>query len=194
TTLPIMQNTFRQACRKDTINLDGVNGLDTYLRVYDSAGTLIASNDDFDVTTSLTAWAADPTRNHGWALLPTGSNGVDFYSTDNVSYWVPRISVDYLAPNGDLHADTPDASATTLDLSSGSAGVSGTFEAAGGTLSPPMASSKLPNEIPAIEDRSQDAFTVRACVRRCSAQIMLRAPTDVVLGRDCLSFSLNSSC
>jgi hypothetical protein len=86
---------------------------------------------DIDVTTSVTAWAADPTTNHGWAMLPTGSNGVDFYSTNNVSYWVPRISVEYLAPTGDLHADVADSSATELDLSSGSAGVSGTLETAG---------------------------------------------------------------
>lgn len=86
---------------------------------------------NFDVTTSLIAWAADPSTNHGWALLPTGSNGVDFYSTNNVSYWVPRISIDYLAPNGDLHSDTPDASASVLDLSSGATTTFGTLEAAG---------------------------------------------------------------
>ncbi len=86
---------------------------------------------DIDVTASLSAWMADPSSNHGWAMLPTGTNGVDFYSTNNVSYWVPRISVDYLLSDSDLHADSPDSTATILDVNSGEATAFGTFETAG---------------------------------------------------------------
>jgi len=86
---------------------------------------------DLDVTASLAAWATAPESNFGWAMLPTDTNSVQFYTSDNVSYWVPRISVDYLSPNGDLHSNTPDATATPLDLSSGTATTLGTFEAAG---------------------------------------------------------------
>ena len=86
---------------------------------------------DIDVTASLSAWMADPSSNHGWAMLPTGTNGVDFYSTNNVSYWVPRISVDYLPSASDLHADSPDSTATILDVNSGEATAFGTFETAG---------------------------------------------------------------
>ncbi|ELS05348.1 putative calcium-binding protein [Xenococcus sp. PCC 7305] len=45
-----------------------------------------------DVTASLQAWQANPNTNQGWALLPTGSNGVDFDSAEgNIA---PRLVVD----------------------------------------------------------------------------------------------------
>ncbi|MGY9057995.1 MAG: metallophosphoesterase, partial [Alphaproteobacteria bacterium] len=44
-----------------------------------------------DVTASLIDWQADPTSNFGWALLPTGSGGVDFESSDTSTG--PRLVV-----------------------------------------------------------------------------------------------------
>ena len=84
-----------------------------------------------DVKSSLVAWLANPASNFGWAFLPTGTDEVDFYSVNNNSYWVPRISVDYLAPNGDLHANTPTIAATSLVASSNHASAFGTLETLG---------------------------------------------------------------
>lgn len=36
----------------------------------------------FDVTDSLLAWQADPSANHGWVFLPTGTDGWDFFSAE----------------------------------------------------------------------------------------------------------------
>jgi hypothetical protein len=107
-------------------DLEALSTVDVTSSSYVSSGWT-----DFDVTTSLAAWPADPSSNFGWAMLPTDTNSVQFYTSDNVSYWVPRLSVDYPAPAGDVHSDAPDGSATPLDLSSGSATAFGTFEAAG---------------------------------------------------------------
>ncbi|MGK7952731.1 MAG: NF038122 family metalloprotease [Xenococcaceae cyanobacterium] len=45
-----------------------------------------------DVTESLKAWQADPTSNFGWALMATGSDGVDFGSSEGGN--APRLVVD----------------------------------------------------------------------------------------------------
>ena len=45
-----------------------------------------------DVTKSLKAWQADPTKNYGWAFLPTGNDGVDFGSSEGAN--APRLVVD----------------------------------------------------------------------------------------------------
>jgi hypothetical protein len=45
---------------------------------------------------SLTAWLADPSSNRGWALLPTGENGVDLDSTEGAD--PPRLIVTYTTP------------------------------------------------------------------------------------------------
>ncbi|MGZ0170121.1 MAG: hypothetical protein ACKVHE_11235 [Planctomycetales bacterium] len=95
-------------------DLEALSTVDVTSSSYVSSGWT-----DFDVTTSLAAWPADPSSNFGWAMLPTDTNSVQFYTSDNVSYWVPRLSVDYPAPAGDVHSDAPDGSATPLDLSSG---------------------------------------------------------------------------
>ena len=83
------------------------------------------------VTSTLVAWAANPAKNFGWALLPTNTDGVDIYSVNNSSNWVPRISVEYLTPKSDLHANTPDASASSLPVVNNYASLFGTLETAG---------------------------------------------------------------
>nr|MDJ0681314.1 DNRLRE domain-containing protein [Xenococcaceae cyanobacterium MO_167.B52] len=45
-----------------------------------------------DVTESLQAWQANPSSNQGWAFLPTGSDGVDFSSSEGGN--APRLVVD----------------------------------------------------------------------------------------------------
>jgi len=50
-----------------------------------------------DVTASLAAWADDPSANHGWIFLPTGSGGVEFRSSEYVTTISerPRLTVTY---------------------------------------------------------------------------------------------------
>ena len=86
---------------------------------------------NIDVKTSIVSWLANPTLNFGWAFLPTGTDGVDFYSANNSSYWVPRLSVDYFVPNGDLHANTPSAAATSLAVTNNHASIFGTLDSTG---------------------------------------------------------------
>jgi len=52
-----------------------------------SIGTL-----SIDVTASLVAWQADPAANFGWAILPTGTNGVDFNSAEGAT--PPTLTLD----------------------------------------------------------------------------------------------------
>ena len=53
-----------------------------------------------DVTTSLRAWQQDPSSNHGWVLLPTGDDGVDFHSSDGTL--PPRLVVEVASSAGQL--------------------------------------------------------------------------------------------
>lgn len=46
-----------------------------------------------DVTASLKAWQTNPDSNLGWAILPTGSNGVDLGSAESTTK--PRLVVEY---------------------------------------------------------------------------------------------------
>ena len=49
-----------------------------------------------DVTASLRAWAADPVSNFGWALLPSGTDGVEMYTSEGAA--APKLLVDYYPP------------------------------------------------------------------------------------------------
>jgi hypothetical protein len=52
-----------------------------------------------DVTDSLTAWAGDPSSNHGWIFRPTGSNGVEVHSSEYGTVdQRPRLTVEYSNP------------------------------------------------------------------------------------------------
>ena len=46
-----------------------------------------------DVTTSLEAWVGGAGSNQGWAFLPTGNNGVEFYSAEGLT--PPRLIVEF---------------------------------------------------------------------------------------------------
>ena len=52
-----------------------------------------------DVTNSLETWSADPTRNFGWVLLPTGNNGVDVSSSEGAT--PPKLTVTFIPPSPD---------------------------------------------------------------------------------------------
>jgi len=40
------------------------------------------STSTVDVTSSIRAWAADPSQNRGWILVPTGTNGSECWSSE----------------------------------------------------------------------------------------------------------------
>ncbi|MCA9248916.1 MAG: DNRLRE domain-containing protein, partial [Planctomycetales bacterium] len=52
---------------------------------------------EIDVRASLLDWLANPADHFGWALLPTGNNGVDFHSSEAAT--PPRLEVAYLLPS-----------------------------------------------------------------------------------------------
>jgi hypothetical protein len=52
---------------------------------------------DFDVTASLQAWLTNPSQNFGWVILPTGTDGYQFASSENgTSGLRPLLTVQYL--------------------------------------------------------------------------------------------------
>jgi hypothetical protein len=51
----------------------------------------------FDVTAAVQAWV-DGTPNHGWALLPLGSNGWDFASREGAT--PPQLTITFVPPSG----------------------------------------------------------------------------------------------
>jgi VCBS repeat-containing protein len=69
-----------------------------------------------DVGTSLTAWAGDPSSNYGWAILPLGTDGIDFHSAQGTT--PPLLTVTYIPPSPE---PTPNAADDfyTLDEDSG---------------------------------------------------------------------------
>src|SRR5215203_360278 len=66
------------------IQADGTEAASTADRV---TGSVALGTSTFDVTTSVQAWAdwaarRGGTANHGWAFLPSGPDGWDFYSSE----------------------------------------------------------------------------------------------------------------
>lgn len=72
-----------------TDNIEASSSLDA------STGTVGVGTVSIDVTAALRAWQANPSSNFGWAILPTGSNGVDFYSSQGAT--APKLIVRYTA-------------------------------------------------------------------------------------------------
>jgi hypothetical protein len=71
---------------------DGVQaGLEAAAADATASGTVDAVR--VDVTRSVAAWSADPCTNFGWALLPLGNDGWDFYAAEGAT--PPRLTVDY---------------------------------------------------------------------------------------------------
>jgi len=76
------------------IQADGVEASNSpdFITVGDVGTGLLA----VDVTNSLQAWQSDPSTNFGWAILPTGTNGVDLFSSDNDP--APKLIIEYADP------------------------------------------------------------------------------------------------
>ncbi|MDJ0745941.1 MAG: DNRLRE domain-containing protein [Xenococcaceae cyanobacterium MO_167.B27] len=72
------------------IQADGIEAASTADAVTASVSTGYLS---VDVTESIKAWQSDPSSNFGWAILPTGANGVDFDSAEGATK--PRLVVEY---------------------------------------------------------------------------------------------------
>ena len=80
----------------DGVQADGVEAVSSADAVTGPIGPGLLS---IDVTNSLQAWQADPSSNFGWAILPTDSNGVDFYSSEAAT--APRLVVEFSLPPPD---------------------------------------------------------------------------------------------
>ena len=80
--------------RVNGIQTDGVEALaspDT------SSGQTQVGAMSFNVLSSLQAWQANPSSNFGWALIPTGTDGVDFNSSEGTTK--PKLIVTYVIDN-----------------------------------------------------------------------------------------------
>ncbi|KPJ74626.1 MAG: hypothetical protein AMJ54_16870, partial [Deltaproteobacteria bacterium SG8_13] len=74
---------------------------DDYGSALGSAGGSAMGNQVVDVTASLAAWAGNPTANRGWIFRPTGTDGVDFRSSEYaVAGERPLLTVVYFPPSG----------------------------------------------------------------------------------------------
>lgn len=61
---------------------------------------------DFDVTSSVQRWIANPAENEGWAVLPESTNGFDFDAEGNLQPPDgPELFVSFIPPNGCVPAD-----------------------------------------------------------------------------------------
>lgn len=108
------------------------NGIEAVATPDSQTGTNVPTGwQSIDVKSSIIAWLANPNQNFGWALMPTGTDGVDWYTSNNSVTWVPRLSIDYYIPNGDQHANAPISAATALPISNNTATAFGTLETAG---------------------------------------------------------------
>ena len=72
------------------VQADGVEAVTTADLATGSVATGVLT---LNVTPSLTAWQTNPATNLGWAMLPTGSDGLDFYSSEGST--PPRLVVTF---------------------------------------------------------------------------------------------------
>ncbi len=97
------------------IQADGVDAVSTA----DATATMPTANLAYpiDVKTSLQAWAADPSTHFGWAILPTGSDGLRLVSAEGPVANRPSLSVTYMAPVSSctIDADCNDGNPCTND-------------------------------------------------------------------------------
>ena len=105
----------------DTWNslIDGVSADDLEASaLYDVlTGAVTTGVMEMDVLTSLQAWQSDPVLNRGWAILPTGGNGVDFDSAEGAV--APRLEVQFSSdsnPDPDPDPDPLPSPGITVSL------------------------------------------------------------------------------
>lgn len=86
-----------------TWNSMGGSGVDPGTNAFSTADFTTPDWDtglnEFDVTSSLQAWAVDPTTNFGWGILPTGNNGLEFgtFESGNGPELVLAIEEEYFS-------------------------------------------------------------------------------------------------
>ena len=80
---------------------DGIqaNGIEAAIEPDAVTGSVSTGLLSINVTDSLREWQQNPDSNYGWAILPTGSNGVDFDSSESVI--PPNLIVEYSVDNSD---------------------------------------------------------------------------------------------
>jgi molybdopterin-binding protein len=83
----------------DTWNSFAAGGGGIQAGVEASASIDASGLGQIDVLASLQYWQNNPTSNFGWALLPTGTNGVDFYSAEGLT--PPKLVVKFLPSSAD---------------------------------------------------------------------------------------------
>ncbi|MEY4566892.1 MAG: hypothetical protein RLY14_1862, partial [Planctomycetota bacterium] len=81
--------------RLNGIQIDGVEAVST---PDTSSGQTQLGSMSFNVLRSLQAWQAAPATNLGWALIPTGSDGADFHSSEGTT--APKLIVTYVIDDG----------------------------------------------------------------------------------------------
>ena len=69
------------------------NGVEAATNAEAITGVVGVGIQSFDVTASLKAWLANPGSNYGWAILPTGPDGVNFNSSEGAI--TPKLVVQY---------------------------------------------------------------------------------------------------
>lgn len=90
------------------------NGVEALLAPDTSSGQSQVGAISFNVLSSLQAWLASPTSNKGWALIPTGTDGVDFNSSEGTVK--PKLIVSYVVPTGPNTPPTAVNDTTTTNL------------------------------------------------------------------------------
>ncbi len=79
--------------RVDGIQADGIESTES---PDTSSGTSQIGKISFNVLSSLQAWKTNPATNFGWAIVPTGADGVDFNSSEATIK--PRLVVSFVPP------------------------------------------------------------------------------------------------
>jgi hypothetical protein len=69
------------------------DGVEAMMAADAITGAVATGTLTIDVTAALQAWQASPSSNYGWAILPTGSDGIDFDSAEGTTH--PRLIVTY---------------------------------------------------------------------------------------------------
>jgi Bacterial Ig domain/Calcineurin-like phosphoesterase len=70
------------------------NGLEAVVAVDATSGVVPIGLLSINVLASLQAWQSNPSSNLGWVILPTGTDGVDFNSSEGTTK--PRLVVSYI--------------------------------------------------------------------------------------------------
>lgn len=95
--------------RTNGIQTDGVEAAST---PDTSSGETDIGQLSFNVLPSLQAWQANPSTNRGWAFIPTGSDGVDFNSSEGTTK--PKLIVSFLQSTPPTAVDLLPASDTGI--------------------------------------------------------------------------------